>query len=454
MWNLSSQIFDLTEDVLKRKWAGDFDGEIELIDAMLARDLPQFLKERLEFERDVALALPKQYPYTRKEALAKVRALIPDFTMDELDALELNRVSEYIYVRGEKRYHTSFLDTMLKVDVDCAHRAGRTQSDAASEVDKAIENMKREGVLAYRITMRETLKIDEQSFIPNAEVRCYLPIPKVCAQQSDITVRTDGAQIASDTAPQRTAYFQRHSSENLPFEVEFSYVNRCKYIDLYAGEKVDSVLYPNEPAPTDDDLSEQLPHIAFTPFLRALAAELRGDESDPLAIARRFYDYITQQIRYSYMRSYALIERQAEYCALSGKGDCGIQALLMIALCRISGIPARWQSGWEVNSKSAGCHDWAQIYLEPYGWVFIDPSYGGGAHRNGDEARRRFYFGNLEPMRMVANSRYQTPFIPLENWNRVDPYDNQEGEVSINGVGLQEGAFHTEFRTLKLERIE
>ena len=53
-----------------------------------------------------------------------------------------------------------------------------------------------------------------------------------------------------------------------------------------------------------------------------------------------------------------------------------MQALLFITLCRMSGIPARWQSGLYATEFYTGCHDWAQFYIEPYGWVFADPSFG------------------------------------------------------------------------------
>ena len=43
MLNLEMLVFDLPEDVLKRKWAGDFEGEIKLINAMLKKDIPEML---------------------------------------------------------------------------------------------------------------------------------------------------------------------------------------------------------------------------------------------------------------------------------------------------------------------------------------------------------------------------------------------------------------------------
>ena len=81
-----------------------------------------------------------------------------------------------------------------------------------------------------------------------------------------------------------------------------------------------------------------------------------------------------------------------------------------------------------------GSHDWAQFYLEGWGWLFADCSYGGGAFRCGSEKRHAFYFGNLCPMRMAANRSYQAELEPALTGLRVDPYDNQSGELERIGA--------------------
>ena len=49
------------------------------------------------------------------------------------------------------------------------------------------------------------------------------------------------------------------------------------------------------------------------------------------------------------MREYFTISNISEYAATNLKGDCGVQAILFITLCRIAGIPAKWQSGLYVS---------------------------------------------------------------------------------------------------------
>lgn len=45
-------------------------------------------------------------------------------------------------------------------------------------------------------------------------------------------------------------------------------------------------------------------------------------------------------------------------------GDCGMVSLLFITLCRLNGIPAKWQSGFMMHPGDVNLHDWAEIYFE------------------------------------------------------------------------------------------
>ena len=196
-------------------------------------------------------------------------------------------------------------------------------------------------------------------------------------------------------------------------------------------------------------LKEQYPHIRFSPYLKALAKEIVGGEKRPLEIARRIYDYITEHVQYSYMKAYSLIPDIPQYCARNLRGDCGVQALLFITLCRISGVPAGWQSGLYANPAYVGPHDWAMFYVEPYGWLYADPSFGGSAFASGDENRRRFYFGNLDPYRMTANHEFQQEFAVKKGFMPIDPYDNQSGEIESETQGFASYEVETEKEYIK-----
>ena len=259
----------------------------------------------------------------------------------------------------------------------------------------------------------------------------HLPIPKVCQQVSNIEILDASPEITSiapEDAAQRTVYFETVLQENQQFMVEYAYDYHVDYVEL-DPEKASA----EQP---DFCTNEQAPHIVFTPYLRALLEEILDGETNPVKKARKIYDFVTTKVMYSYMREYFTIPCIPEYAALNLKGDCGVQALLFITLCRMTGIPARWQSGLYATEFYTGCHDWAQFYVAPYGWVFADLSFGGSAWRMGNTERWNYYFGNLDIFRMPANSEIQAEFIPEKKWLRIDPVDNQRGEMEYEDHGL------------------
>ncbi len=162
--------------------------------------------------------------------------------------------------------------------------------------------------------------------------------------------------------------------------------------------------------------------------------------------ARRFYDYITTKCVYRYVPPYYMKTCIPEYFGAGQRGDCGMHALLFIALCRVSGIPAQWQAGLYTPPWGPGHHDWARFYVAPYGWLYADGSFGGSAYRAGDMARWDFYFGNLEPWRLVYNSALQQAF-PGRRHLRYDLYDSQDPEAETAERGLPRSALDID-RTL------
>jgi hypothetical protein len=64
----------LPEDILRMKLHGDFDGAVRLIDRKLSDPaLPDPLRYCLMAEREMILRMPSDYPFTREDALKKIR---------------------------------------------------------------------------------------------------------------------------------------------------------------------------------------------------------------------------------------------------------------------------------------------------------------------------------------------------------------------------------------------
>jgi len=523
---------DLPEDILKRKWHGDFKGADRLIGLWLEKNIPDGLRAKLILEREILKRLPLEYPYSYEEAFGKLQEQAPDLTEKEFRSLQDQGGIDWIYVDGEERFFHRFVETLLKVNRSVKERAEQADADKScveqadadkscveqvdadkscveqadagkSCVDRAcadgeradqacvgrkradrsyaegeymdragvrkrsedalkesgklpvdrekqalldvIRQIKEQGEAEYSFRIRASLRIKDESF-RKGHVKVHIPVPAESGQLRDIRILAafpEQYELAPPGSPQRAVCFQENMRENHEFRVEYSYTNRVEYVEM-KPEKVRSV----DPAEFAEDLKEQLPHIRFTPYMRGLAEKLTGGLANPLDKARSIYDYITAHVEYSFVRSYFTIENLAEYAAVGGRGDCGIQALMFITLCRIAGVPARWQSGLYTTPFSAGCHDWAQVYIAPYGWRYVDCSFGGSAYRERDEERRRFYFGNLDPFRMVANSRFQQEFDVKKDFLRADPYDNQRGEAEYEDGGLNFEDFTWEAKIL------
>ena len=114
---------------------------------------------------------------------------------------------------------------------------------------------------------------------------------------------------------------------------------------------------------------------------------------------------------------------------------------LFIGMMRVAGMPARFEIGFPLpadrhDGAVPGYHCWAELYVEPYGWIPVDPYMGIWATRYSrvlsDAEKhevRDFYFGGLDQWRMIANSDHNQALVPAKNTFRSDTVDFQRGEL-------------------------
>ena len=439
MNSLDFLIADLPEDVNNLICFGEFQKAVRLIDIYLDRNISNTLKQRLNFEKYRLNVLKNEYIYTFEEALELAQEKIEGFTRQDLEDLKDQRYADWIFIEGREMFSKRFLDNIIKVHPTIKERLRIKEIENEVErdfLDDTIKEIIEKGEKSYFIHLKTGIKMKSEHARINETVRVHLPIPQKAQQIANINILNTSHTakfISPETYPQRTIFFEEQLKENESFTVEYSYENHVKYVnpDFNKVLKRQPKFHTNE----------WLPQIKFSPFLVDLAREIVKEEVNPLLKARKIYDYITQNVQYSYVRPYVSIVNIPEYAAYNLKGDCGVQALLFITLCRIVGIPAKWQSGLYVTPYGVGPHDWAQFYIEPYGWLFADLSFGGSAYRAKNERRWNFYFGNLDPFRMVANSEFHYNILPEKRFLRSDPYDNQVGEVEYLDKGLSRNEF-------------
>ncbi len=287
----------------------------------------------------------------------------------------------------------------------------------------------------FRVTMNVTA-------VPGAApqgqtIRAWLPVPRHYPYQRNFRLLSTSSPIKhldGEQSPIRSVYLEQraHGGEPTRFTICYEYTRWGVSFDL--NPNFVQASDPDEPA-LRPFLAEG-PHVVFTPAIRALSKEIAGSENNPMLKAKAFYDWIGNHIKYSYAIEYSTIRNISDYCLTHRYGDCGQEALLFITLCRLNGIPARWQSGWNTFPEGKTIHDWSEIYLEPYGWIPVDPymSVFAGQYATSLTPRQRrevrdFYFGGMDQYRIASNSGHNQTLTPPKASMRSDNIDFQRGEL-------------------------
>jgi hypothetical protein len=145
-------------------------------------------------------------------------------------------------------------------------------------------------------------------------------------------------------------------------------------------------------------------HMEVTPELQKIADDLAGPETNPVAEARRFFNYVIGKSDHYSKFGDAPKGKclgDAMEC-LAGTGDCCTdQHALFIALCRARGIPCRLMFGSRLKPENEGKdHDpgyrcWPNFFAPGLGWVPLDVSSGDTAGERAEE-----WFGGLDDRRM------------------------------------------------------
>jgi len=157
--------------------------------------------------------------------------------------------------------------------------------------------------------------------------------------------------------------------------------------------------------------------------LRNLAHSIAGNETKVLTILKGFIQWIKDPTHIKYKVHEVPLYPNETYA--EGEGDCDDQAVLLITLCRIIGIPAYLQigciylPGQSINStdwkgrrtiveKDIGWHGWAMVYIPPWKWLPVDLTYTPG------------YAGPLDAIRKAAvTSQGVIQYANIIEWDYV-----------------------------------
>ena len=452
-WTSPDPLAEKARDLVNR-------GDLSEADRMLASAGGQ--SGRLAEEgREIIRRIRHDYDLTLEKLLTRVRKVLPETTAEDIERWCRAGQVQHRMLDGRLCYWGRepsnlwrFCDEAKRRRATAEGRDPNKRAESAAgerglmaHVRKVVEAARLTGkveVEPVRHTIRYSLTVHGNR--PGAHagslVRCWLAFPQEYRQQREIRLiqTTPAGHVVAPTSQacsdecthQRTIYLEQtitDPSEPIRFTAEYEYLSYA-----YCPRLDDAKVRPAAGADLSIYLQERLPHISFTPALRATVEQIVAGEPNPLARARRIFRWFNQNIRYAFEEEYSTIPSFSEKAFRVRQGDCGIQAMLFITMCRLAGVPARWQSGWATFPGDSTMHDWAEIHIEPWGWLPVDVSY--GTKSSDDPEVREFYFGHQDAYRLISNLDYGCELFPPKQSLRSETADFQRGEVEIDGRNL------------------
>ncbi|HLH52319.1 MAG TPA: transglutaminase-like domain-containing protein [Verrucomicrobiae bacterium] len=425
-------------------------------------------RAQLEFELDRLHRIKLDYPLTESALFEELKNSVNDLTREEFENWVREGRFDTREIDGRRYFMAASVSNLFFRYQELAPRRRPARNSAAVEKHhlEVCAEIKREAlarhqpyVLPKRFEVTMTVSADADAAPDGETIRAWLPIPRRYPFQGGFSLVSGtpaAQQIDSEDSTARSIYFEQvaHRGKPTEFKAQYQYTARGVWFDLKPEEV--RPYDPNQPGLRE--FMGEGPHIQFTPEIRALSERISGAETNVCLKAKRFYEWIAENIKYSTATEYSTIRNISEYCRSHGYGDCGQEGLLFMTLCRLNGIPARWQSGWTIFPGAKSNHDWTEIYLAPYGWVPVDPYMGIYATRYATTLTpaerlelRDFYFGGLDQYRLIANSDHNQALHPAKRTMRSDDVDFQRGELEWGDHNLYFDQFSYELTARELE---
>lgn len=430
-------------------------GEYSAAEASLLRLMSDPLApvtEPTAMQREVLRRTRLDFSLSPTDALSKLRQSLPDVTEGEFAAWTASGELQNRVIDGEARYFKKAIRNLFLINSEARLRRDAAREQPAGTPSDGFDLTKHvRGLVAaaeeseaawispvrHRVTYELSVVPNHPRVRPGAKVAAWLPFPQAYQQQGDVRLiagTPEPKAIAPNGSPHRTAYFEQTIGDDAvppKFRVEFEFVTHasCTSLDPARVEPYDttSELFKTYTLPRP-------PHIVFTPEVMELAAEIVGDEANPLEKARQVFRWVSNNIPWCGEMEYAIIPSLSAKGLTARRGDCGVQGMVFITLCRAAGVPARWQSGWQTKPGRENMHDWSEVFIEPWGWLPVDASY--GVLDDPDPRVRDYFCGRMDPYRMIVNLDYARELVPPKTSFRSEPNDFQRGEIEIDGHNL------------------
>lgn len=453
----------MTNEVARLESQGRFNQAAQLLTGALnEKTILPAERTTLAFELDRLERIKYDYSLTRDDLFVALKHSVKDLSPKEYEKwiaagwFDGREIDGTVYFAGPSVSNLYFRHPELNHRrIKPLNQTDRERGtlEIARTIKKAALAEKSHYVLPRRFHATMTVTVQSDAVPAGEMIRAWIPIPRRYPFQDDfklLSTSWPAKSIDDETSRSRSIYFEQPTAKGRPteFKIEYDFTTLGVFFDPQ----------PEEIKPYDlndavvKEFTREGPHIVFTPEIKALSEKIIAGETNPYLKAKKIYDWLAGHLLYSYSVEYSTLSNISDYCRASGYGDCGQQALLFITLCRYNGVPARWQSGWNLFPGYTSNHDWTEVYLAPYGWMPVDPYMGNYAMRYASTLTpaekieiRDFYFGGLDHYRMAANSDHNQPLNPPKQSFRSDDVDFQRGELECRGTNIYFNKFSYKF---------
>ena len=226
-----------------------------------------------------------------------------------------------------------------------------------------------EALVARPETEDTAKKLDKLDLFELARVQVPSPLPRDVP--ATVKYRLSGLPASFQVADARQRY------ERVPGGGESDVV-------LTVSAKVPAAADPSKDTPLararagvdPDELASGPQADSDDPGIQALARQVVGDTKTAYAAALKLSDHVFHRLE----KAYGASHDRASDVLRAGKGDCTEHSVLMVALARAAGIPARGVHGlvyarYDDKVDALYWHAWVEVRSGGE-WIAVDPTFG------------------------------------------------------------------------------
>ncbi len=288
-----------------------------------------------------------------------------------------------------------------------------------------------------------TLEVTLPGIIDSKEhLRVWLPVPQERSAQEVTLVDVESPyryRFTTEKEYGNKVFFAEGKSARKPQTIRLTW-----RVKRHTQRGLDSAADDSRSAPDGRDRAKGLEPaslhleprglVLVNDEIRAIAEDVTRESGESLAKARALYDYVLKHMKYE-KNGEGWGHGDSVYACEVGKGNCTDFHSLFMSLSMVTGIPSRFNMGYplpdEAEGTLKGYHCWAEFYHSQHGWVPVDIS---EAWKHAD--RREFYFGTLDPNRVLLSTGRDVLLSPAPNSGRLNWFLEPYAEVKGQPVGL------------------